>query len=92
MSNSGYKLICTDGETAGDIVAIRSADLPTIARFLRASLNWALSSAAGEVNYAPDQPVFVEYSNSMKEMLDRNIFTVKHQARSTWSLVEDEAA
>ena len=91
MSDSGYKLICTDGETAGDIVAVRSADLPAVARFLRASLNWTLSSAAGEVNYAPDQPVFVEYSNSMEEMLDRNIFSTKHQARSSWSLVEDVA-
>lgn len=91
MSYSGYKLICTDGETEGDSVAVRSADLPTVARFLRASLNWTLSSAAGEVNYSPDQLVFVEYSDSMEEMLDRDVFKTKHQARSSWSLVEDVA-
>jgi len=91
MSDSGYKLICTGGETEGDSVVIRSADLPTVARFLRASLNWTLSSAAGEISHSPEQLVFAEYSASMEEMLDRDVFSTKYQARSSWSLVEDAA-
>jgi hypothetical protein len=88
MSIFDYRLVCTDGEAKGHSVALRQEDLPTVARFLRASLDWALASAAGEVSHAPGQLAFVEYSEAMRQMLARGVFGSKYEARSAWILTE----
>ena len=88
MINSGYKLVCIEGETKGDEVILSAEKMPTAIRFLRAASDWSLASAANEIDYTPDQPVFVEYFAAMAQMLDECIFKAKYQARSRWSLVE----
>ena len=88
MSGFDYRLNCIDGEAKGQSVAIRQEDLPTVARFLRASLDWTLASAAGEISHAPGQLAFVEYSEAMRQALARGVFDSKHEARSAWVLVE----
>ena len=88
MSGVDYRLACIDGEAKGRSIAIRQEDLPTVARFLRASLDWALASAAEEVSHAPGQLAFVEYREAMGQMLARGVFGSKYEARSAWALVE----
>ena len=90
MAAFGYKLICTDGEAKNDEIPLMESEMPTVARFLRAHLNWSLASAMKEIDYTPEQPVFVEYFAAIAEMLDEQIFESKYQARSCWSLVESD--
>ena len=88
---TGYKLVCVHGETEGDEIKLQSQDMPTVARYLRAALEWSLASATNAITYDPEQPVFVEYNEAMFEMMDKNIFASKYQARSTWDwTVEDK--
>ena len=83
-----YKLVCTDGETQGDEVIFKKKQLPTVARFLRAHLNWELASAANEIDHTPEQPVCYEYFGAMGSMMAKGVFKSKYQARSSWRLVE----
>jgi|TARA_R100000084_G_scaffold80903_1_gene37346 hypothetical protein len=83
-----YRLVCTHGEAEGDEVIIDSKDWTTVARYLRAALDWSLASATDAITYDPEQPVFVEYTDAKIEMIDKNIFTSKYQARSDWVLAD----
>jgi hypothetical protein len=85
-----YKLVCTNGETEGDEVILMKKQLPTVAKFLRAELNWSLASAGNEIDHTPEQPVCFEYFEAMGLMMDKGIFETKYQARSRWHLAEQE--
>jgi len=87
-----YKLVCTDGETKGDEVILKKKQLPIVAKFLRAHLNWELASAANEIDHTPHQPVCYEYFEAMGLMLDKGVFKSKYQVRSSWILTEYEEA
>jgi hypothetical protein len=88
MSKFGYKLVCTNGETEGDEVILVKKQLPTVAKFLRAELNWSLASAANTIDHTPEQPVCFDYFEAMGLMMDKGIFQNKYQARSSWHLAE----
>ena len=88
MNKFGYKLVCTNGETEGDEVILMKKQLPTVAKFLRAELNWSLASAGNEIDHTPEQPVCFEYFEAMGLMMDKGIFQNKYQARSSWHLAE----
>jgi carboxypeptidase C (cathepsin A) len=86
---TGYKLVCINGETDGDEIKIKSQDWQAVTRYLRAALEWNLASATDAITYDPEQPVFVEYNEAMIEMIDKNIFASKWQARSDWIMEEE---
>ena len=86
--DNAYELICIRGEAEGEKIDLLNAELPTVSRFLRASLEWSLASATDAFTHDPEQPVFVEHMEGMAEMMEEMIFDNKWQARSTWVLNE----
>ena len=99
MSDTDYKLVCTHGETEGEERGVYSGDFNAIARYLRLQLEWELACALEVIENDPTQcknhmkvraPLHEQLKSARYELLGRDVFENKWQARSTWALVECE--
>ena len=99
MSDTDYKLVCTHGETEGEEREVYSGDFNAIARYLRLQLEWELACALEVIENDPTQcknhmkvraPLHEQLKSARYELLGRDVFENKWQARSTWALVDCE--